>query len=57
MSAWMSENPTTRSGRRSRIFSVWALVKAETIGFSVRAWGGRLVKREIPTMRCDSPRA
>ena len=37
------------------ILSVRALVKAETLGFSRRACGGRTVKPEMPTMRQSSP--
>src|ERR1700747_1347045 len=36
--------------------SIFALVKAETRGFSLRARGGRTGKPEIPTMRQSSPR-
>src|SRR5436853_1715249 len=35
---------------------IFALVNAETFGFSLRARGGRTVKPEIPTMRHSSPR-
>ena len=35
MSAWMSEKPMTRSGSSLAISSTFALVKAETFGFSV----------------------
>ena len=57
MSAWMSEKPIARSGSSSRISSIFALVNAETFGFSLRARGGRTVKPEMPTMRCSSPSA
>src|SRR5688572_24607133 len=57
MSAWMSEKPTTKSGSSLTISSMRALVKADTLGFSRRARGGRTVKPEIPTMRCDCPSA
>src|SRR5437867_4151798 len=56
MSACMSEKPIARSGRSARIRSTFALVKAETRGFSCRARAGRTVNPEIPTMRCSSPR-
>src|SRR5436309_9970488 len=56
MSACMSEKPVARSGRSARIRSTFALVKAETRGFSWRARAGRTVNPEMPTMRCSSPR-
>src|SRR5580700_393310 len=56
MSAWRSEKPSTRSGCSATMRSIFALVKAETRGFSLRARGGRTVKPEIPTMRQSSPR-
>ena len=40
MSACRSENPSTRSGRSSTMRSIFALVNAETFGFSLRARGG-----------------
>src|SRR5712692_6347528 len=57
MSAWMSEKPMTRSGSSRAISSTFALVKADTFGFSRRARGGRTVKPEMPTMRRSSPSA
>src|SRR5215813_9551723 len=36
MSAWMSEKPIARSGRSARIRSTFALVNADTRGFSRR---------------------
>ena len=36
--------------------AIFALVKADTRGFSRRACGGRTVKPEMPTMRRSSPR-
>ena len=57
MSAWMSENPITKSGCSFRISPIFALVKALTFGFSLRAIGGRTVKPLMPTMRCCSPSA
>ena len=56
MSACRSEKPSTRSGLSAMILSVRALVKAETLGFSRRACGGRTVKPEMPTMRQSSPK-
>ena len=41
----------------ARMSSTFALVNAETFGFSRRARGGRTVNPEMPTMRCSSPRA
>src|SRR5690349_23402377 len=35
--------------------SLFARVNAETLGFSLRARGGRTVKPEMPTMRASSP--
>ena len=55
MSACRSENPSTRSGSSATIRSIFALVNAETRGFSLRARGGRTVKPEMPTMRASSP--
>src|SRR5690348_4627929 len=57
ISAWMSEKPIARSGSSLRISPIFALVKAETFGFSLRARGGRTVKPEMPTMRASSPSA
>src|SRR5690606_32367351 len=57
MSAWMSEKPTTKSGSSFRISPIFALVKALTLGFSLRARGGRTVKPLMPTMRSCSPSA
>ena len=57
ISAWMSEKPITKSGFSARIASIFALVNAETFGFSLRARGGRTVKPEMPTMRRSSPSA
>jgi hypothetical protein len=57
MSAWMSEKPMARSGSSLRISPTFALVNAETLGFSRRARAGRTVKPEMPTMRASSPRA
>ena len=53
--ACKSENPRTRSGSSASILSILALIKAETLGFSLRACGGRTVKPEIPTIRFCSP--
>ncbi len=55
MSACRSEKPSTRSGSSARILSIFALMNAETFGFSLRARGGRTVKPEMPTMRSSSP--
>jgi len=55
MSACRSENPSTKSGFSSAIRSIFALVNADTRGFSLLARGGRTVKPEIPTMRASSP--
>ena len=55
MSACRSEKPRTRSGCSARMRSIFALVNAETRGFSLRARAGRTVKPEIPTMRRSSP--
>src|SRR5690348_9420132 len=57
MSAWMSEKPIAKSGFSFRISPIFALVNAETFGFSLRARGGRTVNPEMPTMRCSSPSA
>ena len=57
MSAWMSENPMTKSGCSFRISPIFAEVNALTFGFSRRAIAGRTVKPLMPTMRCYSPRA
>src|SRR6476469_2343101 len=57
MSAWISEKPTTKSGRSARMRSILADVNALTLGFSSRACGGRTVKPLIPTMRSCSPSA
>ena len=57
MSAWMSEKPMAMSGSSARIAAIFALVKADTLGFSLRARGGRTVKPEMPTMRSSSPSA
>src|SRR5687768_8760110 len=57
ISAWMSEKPMTKSGRSSRIAPIFALVKALTFGFSLRAMVGRTVKPLMPTMRSCSPSA
>jgi hypothetical protein len=46
-----------KSGLRSRMRSIFALRKAETLGFSLRARDGRTVKPEMPTMRSCSPSA
>ena len=48
MSACRSEKPIARSGLSARIASIFALVNAETRGFSRRARGGRTVKPEMP---------
>src|SRR5574337_1134353 len=53
----MSEKPIAKSGSNFRISPIFALVKAETFGFSLRARGGRTVKPEMPTMRRSSPSA
>jgi hypothetical protein len=37
--------------------SILALVKAETLGFSLRTLAGRTVNPELPTMRTASPMA
>ena len=42
--------------RARRMRSIFALVKADTRGFSRRARGGRTVNPEMPTMRRSSPR-
>ena len=39
----------------ARILSILALMKAEILGFSLRAYGGRTVKPEMPTMRSCLP--
>ena len=57
MSACRSEKPMARSGFSARIWSILALVKADTRGFSCRARAGRTVKPEMPTMRASSPSA
>ena len=46
MSAWMSEKPTTKSGSSFRISSIFALVNALTLGFSLRARGGLLLPED-----------
>ncbi len=51
------KNRSTRSGSSARIAPIFALVNADTFGFSLRARGGRTVKPEMPTMRCSSPSA
>ena len=55
MSACRSENPSTRSGSSATMRSIFALVNADTRGFSRRARGGRTVKPEMPTIRQSSP--
>jgi hypothetical protein len=55
MSAWMSEKPMAKSGCSARMRSIFALVNADTFGFSRRACGGRTVNPEMPTMRFCSP--
>ena len=55
MSAWISENPITKSGSSLRISPIFAEVNALTFGFSRRAIAGRTVNPEIPTMRSCSP--
>src|SRR6185312_14507187 len=42
MSAWMSEKPIAKSGPSFRISPIFALVNAETFGFSLRARAGRV---------------
>src|SRR5215831_5112122 len=53
-SACKSENASTRSGSSATILSNFALMNAETFGFS-RASGGRTVYPETPTMRSPWP--
>ena len=51
------EKPIARSGSSFKISPIFALVNAETFGFSLRARDGRTVKPEMPTMRRSSPSA